>query len=84
MIIQTSNANFLIEKSESNPGCVSISSNSQEELYRFFGSLEITYTNDPLYSYTVRACKQEFANAMILMVKEIDYSEFLGFSLQTA
>lgn len=84
MIIQTSNANFLIEKSESNNGCVSISSNSQEELYRFFGSLEITYTNDPIYSYTVCACKQEFANAMIVMVKEIDYSEFLGFSLQTA
>ncbi len=84
MLIQTSTANFLIEKCEANQGCVSISSNSQEELFRFFGSLEISKTNDFYYAYQVRSCKQEFANAMILMVKEIDYSEFSEFSLQMA
>lgn len=84
MIIQTSTANFLIEKCESNQGCVSICSNSQEELVRFFGSLEISMTNDLYYAYQVCSCKQEFANAMILMVKEIDYSEFSEFSLELA
>lgn len=84
MIIQTYTANFLIKKCESNTGCVSIRSNSQEELFRFFGSLEIVLTGDLLYSYEVQACKQEFANAMILMVKEIDYSEFSQFSLELA
>lgn len=80
MIIQTSAANFLIEKCESKNGCVSVRSNSQEELYRFFGSLQISETRDSYYAYEVRACKQEFANAIILMVKEIDYSESSEFS----
>jgi len=84
MIIQTSTAKFLIEKNNSKNGCISIHCNSLEELYRFFGSLEISETNDFTYAYMVRACKQEFANALILMVKEIDYTEFAEFSLQTA
>ncbi|MEB2778036.1 hypothetical protein SYJ56_22170 [Algoriphagus sp. D3-2-R+10] len=84
MKIQTSAANFLIEKCYANNGCVIIRSNSQEELFRFFGSLEISVTNDLYYAYEVQACKQEFANAMIIMVKEIDYSEFSEFSLQMA
>ncbi|MFC5624771.1 hypothetical protein [Algoriphagus winogradskyi] len=84
MIIQTTSANFMIEKSEKKDGCVSIRSNSQDELNRFFGSLEIIVTEDLYYAYEVLSCKQEFANAMILMVKEIDYSEFAEFSLQTA
>ena len=83
MIIQTSSAKFMIEKSELKNGCVSIRSNSQDELNRFFGSLEITITDDLFYAYEVLSCKQEFANAMFLMVKEIDYSEFSEFSLQT-
>lgn len=82
MIIQTAAANFLIEKNDSKKGCVSIRSNSQEELNRFFGSLEIRVTGDLFYSYEVLACKQEFANAMIVMVKEIDYAEFSEFSMQ--
>lgn len=84
MKIQTATANFLIERCESKNGCVLIRSNSQEELFRFFGSLEICLTNDFYYAYEVRACKQEFANALIVMVKEIDYSEFSEFSLQMA
>lgn len=84
MIIQTTSANFMIEKSETKNGCISIRSNSQDELNRFFGSLEIRVTDDLYYVYEVLSCKQEFANAMILMVKEIDYSEFSEFSLQTA
>ncbi|MDR7127712.1 hypothetical protein J2X69_000040 [Algoriphagus sp. 4150] len=83
MIIQTSTASFLIENSDSKHGCVSIRSNSQEELHRFFGSLEIQETNELSYAYEVLACKQEFANAVILMVKEIDYSEFGNFSFKT-
>ena len=83
MIIQTTSAKFMIEKSETKDGCVSIRSNSQDELNRFFGSLEITITDDLYFSFEVISCKQEFANAMIIMVKEIDYSEFGEFSLHT-
>ncbi|PZX57632.1 hypothetical protein LV84_01761 [Algoriphagus ratkowskyi] len=81
MIIQTATANFLIEMSEPNSGCVLVRSNSQEELHRFFGSLEISLSNDLYYAFEVRSCKQEFANALILMVKEIDYSQFTEFNL---
>ena len=84
MKIQTASAIFLIEKCESNDGCVLIRSNSRDELYRFFGSLEIGLTNELFYTYEVSACKQEFANALIVMVKEIDYSEFSPFSLELA
>ncbi|MEP0713274.1 hypothetical protein [Algoriphagus sp.] len=81
MKIQTTTADFLIEKCEFDTGCVCIRSNSQDELFRFFGSLEINLTQDTHFTYEVRACKQEFANALIVMVKEIDYSEFSEFSL---
>lgn len=82
MIIKTVTANFLIEKCESNTGYMLIRSNSQEELFRFFGSLEISMTNDFFYTCEVHACKQEFVNALILMVKEIDYTEFSEYSIQ--
>lgn len=76
MIIHTTTASFLVEKCDSRNGRVLVRSNCQENLYRFFGSLEINMSSDPYYPYEVYACKQEFANAMIIMVKEIDYSDF--------
>ncbi len=76
MIIQTSTAQFLIKNCNTNVGCVTISSDSLEELNRFFGSLQITPSSDPCFPHAVCACKQEFSNALILMVKEIDYSDF--------
>ncbi|MCE7057130.1 hypothetical protein LZF95_20785 [Algoriphagus sp. AGSA1] len=76
MIIQTSTAQFLIKNCDSKVGCVTVSSDSLEELNRFFGSLQITSSHERCFPYAVCACKQEFSNALILMVKEIDYSDF--------
>lgn len=84
MLIQTKNCNFLIEGSAEQTGCVLIKANSQEELQRFFGSNLIKYTGNPDYPFEVFACKQEFANALILMVKEIEYSDFDFQTLVTA
>lgn len=76
MIIHTSNCEFLIESSEKPAGCVFIYSDSQEELQRLFGSSEVEYSAKDTWRYMVSTCKQEFANALILMVKEINYTDF--------
>ncbi len=79
MRIQTSRSSFLIEDDGDKKGCVFIKSESKDELHRFFGSLVIGPSKSPEYPYQVKACKQEFANALILMVKEIDYTNFSQF-----
>lgn len=79
MRIQTTKSSFLIECDQDKKGCLFIKSESSDELHRFFGSLEIEPSGSPEYPYQVKACKQEFANALILMVKEIDYSVFSQF-----
>lgn len=79
MRIQTTKSSFLIEGDGDKKGCVFIKSDSNDELHRFFGSLIIEPSGSSEYPYLVKACKQEFANALILMVKEIDYSTFSQF-----
>ncbi len=76
MIIQTTTGDFLIEASNRADGCITVFSDSLEELQRLFGSLEIEYSARKGRKYKVCTCKQDLANAMILLVKEIDYSRF--------
>jgi len=79
MKIQTTKSSFLIEEDEDKKGCLFIRSESNDELLRFFGSLEIEPSGNSEFPFQVKACRQEFANALILMVKEIDYSTFSQF-----
>lgn len=81
MLIQTINGDFLIERNPSKADCIKIRTNSKEELQRFFGSLEIIHTSDSDFPFQVCTCKQEFANALILMVKEIEYPDFKQLNL---
>ncbi len=83
MLIQTSNAKFLIESCLNRKDCVQINSTSKEELDRFFGSLEVMKSASFEFPYQITACKQEFANALIIMVKEIDYSDFSSLELHS-
>jgi hypothetical protein len=76
MVIQTTNCEFLIECKDQATGCVCIYSDSLEEIQRFFGSSEAEYSSKENWKYMVCSCKQEFANALILMVKEINYTDF--------
>ena len=76
MLIQTSKANFLIEKNLGKSDCVKIKADSKEELQRYFGSSNVQFSIEQQFPFQVLACKQEFANALILMVKEIEYSDF--------
>jgi hypothetical protein len=84
MIIQTSNCDFLIEDSGKTNGCVSVFSDSLEEMQRLFGSSEIEYSQRMDRKYKVCTCKQDLANALILLVKEINYLNFELSRLQQA
>ncbi|WP_111672305.1 hypothetical protein [Algoriphagus litoralis] len=76
MVIQTSKCEFLIVDNERSDGCVFIYSDSLEELQRFFGSSVVEFSSNRDWKYKILTCKQEFANALILMVKEINYTDF--------
>lgn len=84
MIIQTSTCDFLIEESGRADGCISVYSNFLEELHRLFGSSEIEYSPRSDWKYRICTCKQDLANALILLVKEIDYSNFNFLGLHQA
>ncbi|MDF2157034.1 hypothetical protein [Algoriphagus sp. CAU 1675] len=76
MIIQTSTASFLIQTCQDQKDCITIHSNSEIDLARYFGSLEINKSENHTLPFHVKSCKQEFSDALILMVKEIDYFDF--------
>jgi hypothetical protein len=82
MIIQTPSAKFLIEPCENRKDYVLVNSNSKEELDRLFGSFDVSENNSQEYPFQVKSCKQEFANALITMVKEIWNSHFSNLDLQ--
>jgi hypothetical protein len=76
MIIQTLKCDFLIEGSGEMDGTLFIYSDSIDELQRLFGSSAVEYSSKPEWKYRALTCKQDFANALILIVKEIDYRNF--------
>lgn len=76
MLIQTHSAKFLIELNKENSECLTVRCDSELELSRLFGSLRVQDSNDFEYPFFVKTCKQEYSDALILLVKEIDYSEF--------
>lgn len=82
MIIQTSRCDFLIEETADKPGDVFIYSDGLEETQRYFGSSEVEFVERGDWRYRVKICKQDFANALILMVKEINYRDFVHSRVQ--
>ncbi len=84
MIIQTSKCDFLIEECGRKDGCVFIYSENLEEIQRLFGSFETEYASKGDWKYRVSICKQDLANALILMVKEVNYQEFCPIKFQQA
>ncbi|MFC3414106.1 hypothetical protein [Algoriphagus hitonicola] len=76
MIIQTNTGTFLIENCLNKNDRIAIKSDSEVEILRFFGSTPVFKTGDYNFPYQVSVCKQVFSDALILMVKEIDYTDF--------
>ncbi len=54
------------------------------EIQRFFGSAEVKYSPKSDWRYRVSTCKQDLANALILMVKEVNYEDFAPTKYQQA
>lgn len=76
MIIQTTKGDFLVEENGNKSGSVFIYSDVLEEIQRLFGSAEIEYSSRSDWRYRVSICKQDLANMLILMVKEVDYRDY--------
>jgi hypothetical protein len=76
MIIQTLNSEFLIKSCEAENGFVVIYSNNPDDLQRFFGSRIVEAKEDSSWKFRTKTCKQDFAHALIHLVKEIDYKDF--------
>ncbi len=49
---------------------------SKEELTRIFDGKRVLKSEGSEYEFYLSMCKQEFANALIMMVKDIDYGDF--------
>lgn len=84
MIIQTSKCDFLIEENSVKSGYISVYSENLEEMQRFFGSSETEFSAKGEWKYCVSICKQDLANALILMVKEVNYQTFTPEKFQQA
>lgn len=80
MIIQTLSAKFLIESSSDCDGCLMVYSDNSEQLQRLFGSSVHHSLNFSEMPFLTKTCKQDFAHTLILLVKEIDYSNFPSIS----
>ena len=76
MIIKTNKCDFLIENSGGLDGGLNVYSDSLEELQRLFGSHVVEHSKREEWKYKAHTCKQDFANALILILKEVDYLDF--------
>jgi hypothetical protein len=76
MIIQTINCDFLIEESSSTSGKLFVYSHCKEELQRFFGASVIEFSPKQEWKYRAITGKQYLVQALIHMVKEVDYQSF--------
>lgn len=84
MILQTSQAQFLFEQNQQISGAVKVFSDNKEELHRLFVNADIQPSNQTGWKYSVDSCRQELAHVLILLVKEIEPTDFLQPNLDFA
>lgn len=77
MVIQTSNATFLIEETAASDGSLIVYSDSNFELCRLFSNSRISDATESGWKFSAITCRQELAHILIHLVKEIDYQNFL-------
>jgi hypothetical protein len=76
MIITSLLGTFSINSSEKDHDKLIVRSKEKESLMRIFDSKRIIQCELDCSSYFVTLCKQEFAHSLIMMVKEVNYSDF--------
>jgi len=81
MLIQSLHGNFSIIASGKDQDLLFIRSNEKSELSNIFGEMRVSRYDGEGLEFYVAIRKQEFTNTLIMMVKEINYSD-LGKELQ--
>jgi hypothetical protein len=76
MIITSSYGIFSIVNSIKDQDQLLVRSESKEELVRIFDEKRVLQSENQKFGFYVPMCKQEFANTLIMLVKEINYGDF--------
>ena len=75
MVITSLHGNFSIIASEKDQNQLFVRSHEKRELSSVFGEKRILMYEGEGFNFYVSICKQEFANTLIMMVKEVNYSD---------
>lgn len=77
MIINSLLGTFSVVSSVQNHNKLCIKSKSKEVLMRMFDEKRINNYRSDDYNYSIEICKQEFAHTMIILIKEVNYPDFV-------
>lgn len=75
MIIKTIHGTFSIYSSGKDSDKLVVKSKDKASLTRIFDEQRIIQSQSEEAGFFVKLCKQEFAHTLILMVKEVNYSD---------
>lgn len=75
MVITSLHGTFSIIASEKDQDQLFVRSNVKRELSSVFGEKRVSNYAGEGFEFCVSICKQEFANTLIMMVKEVNYSD---------
>lgn len=76
MVIRSLHGIFTIVTSEINQDQLLVKARNKQELMRIFDEKRIAECINDQKEFSVQMCKQEFAHTLIMMIKEINYSDF--------
>jgi hypothetical protein len=77
MIINSLLGTFSVVSSIQHHDKLCIKSKSKEVLMRMFDEKRINSYQSGDYNYFIEICKQEFAHTMIILIKEVNYPDFV-------
>jgi hypothetical protein len=77
MIINSLLGTFSVVSSIQNHDKLCIKSKNKEVLMRMFDEKRINSYESGEYNYSIEICKQEFAHTMIILIKEVNYPDFV-------
>lgn len=77
MIINSLLGTFSVVSSLHNHDKLCIKSKNKEVLMRMFDEKRINNYDSADYNYSIEVCKQEFAHTMIILIKEVNYPDFI-------
>ncbi|PRY90680.1 hypothetical protein [Mongoliibacter ruber] len=76
MLVSSIYGVFSIGIQEEDPDKLVIKARKKEALQRIFDEKRISLLSYDKFNFSVNLCKQELAHILIMMIKEIDYTDF--------